>query len=72
MDGSTAASGIRAAVAAGSALSEAADKIDHDARLAVIIIMRRARPRLTWRQIGRRLGISRMTAHRIAKSAGVA
>lgn len=54
-----------------SPLTAAADQLDNDARLPVIIIMRRANPRRTWREIGRKLRINHATVYRIARRAGV-
>jgi hypothetical protein len=52
-------------------LTAAAEQIDNDARLPVIIIMRRSRPQRTWRQIARRLRMSRCTVYRLARKSGI-
>jgi hypothetical protein len=48
-----------------SIVATAAEQIENDPRIAVIRIMRRCRPPRTWREIGRKLGMSAMGALRL-------
>lgn len=52
-------------------LSAAADQLDNDPRLPVIVIMRSARPRRSWRQIATRLKMARCTVYRLARKNGI-